>query len=545
MIDLLYLDGVYLGIVCVLCVGMSSRTKRTRTGGRAHQPSPVPVFDQVRFVDEKQSADYTIQLGRSHHATRWYCEETGRALNMHNDIVEAFGYLGATSLITMRHNSYEALTSEFLSSLETNVENPRLGGTIKFRLGNVSRVVTLAEWNAIFGFWNFRREFRAQQDYPVRGFWARITGQANVPGGANIFEKDIASPLFRVIHRILGNTLWAKKENSRVTYRELAALYHVLYDLKENRMNWGFELLLHLKNYKGKLGDVWIGGMITQVAVHFGIDLSAYSFKASKLIDRAHLLTYKVIELKDGVLLSKWKDRRTILSAPKMDLLWVPNWYDTWAQEVFPRDVDRQDNRNNHARRSRPRREYEEEVPGPREGEDDEAYARRLEREVNIEMGDEEEDEEEEHVNMDATGTSYGEQATFGGEQTFVGGASGSQPYYGGDNPGSYDHLCNEMRGMRTDFGDFRESFRREYREDLRVHREEMSTAIGTVASSISGLREDIERRWASEDERRVAEDRRWGLHEAEMRAQFEHRELVHGFFSTFPGYPPPPPPDF
>ena len=153
MIGLFVLGGVYLGFVCVLCVGLSSsRSKRTRSGRRDPQANPAPAFDQVRFGSEAQMANYTIQLGRNHQATRWYCEATARELYMHEDTVEAFGYLGAGSLLNMRYNSYSALTSEFLSSLETNVETPRFGGTISFRLGNVDRRVTLAEWNTSSGF---------------------------------------------------------------------------------------------------------------------------------------------------------------------------------------------------------------------------------------------------------------------------------------------------------------------------------------------------------------------------------------------------------
>jgi ATHILA ORF-1 family len=208
-----FLGGVYLGIVFVLCcVGMSQvRSKRARSGASTSRANQAPVLDRVRFGSEKQAEEYPKQLERGHLGTRWYCEETAKELFMHEDIEEAFANMGASSLINMKYDTYGALTSEFLSSLETTVSNVRLGGIIKFRLGNEDRKLDLAEWCKIFGFWNFTIPFDARDSYPVKGFWARITGQSSVPGGANIHENDIASPLFRVIHRVLGNTLWAKK----------------------------------------------------------------------------------------------------------------------------------------------------------------------------------------------------------------------------------------------------------------------------------------------------------------------------------------------
>ena len=414
--------------MCVLCVGMSqSRSKRTRTGASSSRTNQAPVLDQVRFGSEAQATNYGKQIARNHLGTRWYCEKTANELFMHEDIVEAFGYMGASSLLNMRYHTYGALTSEFLSSFETTVVNQRDGGTISFRLGNEDRRLTILEWCRIFGFWNCEMEFNAQSGYPVKGFWARITGQAEVPSGANIFEREIASPLFRVIHRVLGNTLWAKKENSRVTYKELAALYHALYDFEQDaQMNFGFELLVHLRNYKDKTTDTCFGGMITHLAVSLGVQLDNYSYVVHTLIDKPHLLFSKVVEYRNGVFGSIWNGRRTLLSAPSMDLLWVPNWYETWAHEPFPRSVDRQDEKDEENLRERPRRVFEEEMPGPRVDESEEAYARRLEREINEEVGAT--DEENEQPHMETTGMHQGEQTTFGGERTFVGGASGSQP---------------------------------------------------------------------------------------------------------------------
>ena len=69
---------------------------------------------------------------------------------MHANIMEAFSYIGAPTLLTMRYGAYDALTSEFMSTVSTTITNPTLGGTITFYLGNKHRTVTLEEWNVIF-----------------------------------------------------------------------------------------------------------------------------------------------------------------------------------------------------------------------------------------------------------------------------------------------------------------------------------------------------------------------------------------------------------
>ena len=132
--------------LCVLCVGMSqSRSKRTRTGASSSRTNQAPVLDQVRFGSEAQATNYGKQIARNHLGTRWYCEKTARELFMHEDITEAFEYMGASSLLNMRYHTYGALTSEFLSSFETTVVNQRDGGTISFRLGNEDRRLTILE----------------------------------------------------------------------------------------------------------------------------------------------------------------------------------------------------------------------------------------------------------------------------------------------------------------------------------------------------------------------------------------------------------------
>ncbi len=149
LVDVLvfFLGGVYLGLVFVLCcVGMSRQTKRARAHASSSRTNRAPVLDQVRFTSEDQAEEYPKQLERGHLGTRWYCETTAKELYMHEDIEEAFANMGISSLLTMKYDTYGALTAEFLSSLKVTVKDERGVGTISFRLGNEDRELTLNEW---------------------------------------------------------------------------------------------------------------------------------------------------------------------------------------------------------------------------------------------------------------------------------------------------------------------------------------------------------------------------------------------------------------
>ena len=175
---------------------------------------------------------------------------------MHTDITEAFGYIGASSLLSMNYPTYPALTSEFLSSFDSNIDGPNSEGRVKFRIGNQRKRLTLARWNEIFGFFNPTQNYD-QAEFKLRETWCLLTGMNYLPTQA-LPMKRIASPLFRVILRILGNTVWARRENSRPTKRELACVHGMLF-VPSITMNMGWEFLKHLDAYKLKEGEIWFG----------------------------------------------------------------------------------------------------------------------------------------------------------------------------------------------------------------------------------------------------------------------------------------------
>jgi ATHILA ORF-1 family len=317
-------------------------------------------MDAIQFKDNAQRIQFNTQMDRSYVSTMWYDQVTAEGLGMHADIEEAFGYIGASSLLTMNYPTCPALTAEFLSSFSTDINGPNSDGKVRFRIGNQRHSVHLKKWNRIFGFHHPTEGYNIDQ-FHLQETWSLLTGSDHLPTQA-LSVKKIASPLFRVILRILGNTIWARKENSKPTKKELACLHGMLF-VPSVPMNMGWEFLKHIKDYESRDGDVWFGGMISRLAMHYEVNLANYSQLGLSYINRAYLVHAKVLVEINGVIHSRVASGHTVpIRASKMDLLHVPNWYETWT------GVQRRANSppgwnpdTNERLRRRERRVYEEE----------------------------------------------------------------------------------------------------------------------------------------------------------------------------------------
>ncbi len=286
-------------------------------------------MDAVEFNNHAEQVMFNSQAERNHVATRWYDQDTAEGIGMHNDIMEAFEYIGASSLLEMDYPAYPALSSEFLSSLDSTIDGPSSMGRVKFRLGNQTRRLTLAGWNEIFGFTNPTQDYHIAE-FKLRETWCLLTGMNYLPT-ETLPMKKIASPLFRVIFRILGNTVWARRDNARPTKKELACVHGMLF-VPRTEMNMGWELLKQLMISKEREGDMLFGGLITRLSMHFGVDLTHYQPLEPNYIDLQHLLLSKIIVDRHGILFSKEEYGHMVgLTAPRMDLLHVPNWYEEWT----------------------------------------------------------------------------------------------------------------------------------------------------------------------------------------------------------------------
>ena len=454
-------------------------------------------MNPVEFRNDAQEEEFDAQNRRDHVATMWYHRPTAIAFGMHDDIQEAFEYIGASSLLTMDYPAYTALTSEFLSHFSMNIQGPGdEEGKVRFRLGNQRHSLRLRVWNRIFGFSNPTQAY-SQADFRVFETWCLLTGENNLPTGA-LQLKKIASPLFRVILRILGNTIWARKENSRPTKWEIACVHGMLFR-PAIEMNMGWELLKHIKAYKSREGEIWFGGMITKLAEHFDVNLDLYEYLGDSYINRNYLLHAEVLALSNQVVSSRIEvngiTRTVPLSAEKMDLLHVPNWYETWTE--IPRDEDSPPDWNpytNTRLRRRGRRVYGEEE----EEEDDEGQEVNEEQDV---------DGQDDVVMQEPQGFEWPEPAraeeasawpapTWQGPNwqdprwQATGGASGSGGGGNPDYPPYYHDLCSKFEGWNANF------------EELRKSNEDVRKSLEEVKTSFEKNIEDNEKRWEARNRR-------------------------------------------
>ena len=463
----------------------------------------VGTMNPVLFRDDDQELRFNSHQDRDHNTTLWYHRDTAEALGMHADIQEAFGYIGAESLLTMDYPSYPTLTSEFLSHFSMNITGPGdEEGKVRFRLGNQRHSLRLRVWNRIFGFRNPTQVYQ-QHDFRLFETWCLLTGENFLPTAALPVNK-IASPLFRVIMRILGNTIWARKENSKPTKWELACVHGMLFR-PDFEMNMGWEFLKHLKAYVSKQGEIWFGGMITRLAEHFDVNLDNYEYLGDGYIDRTYLLHAKVLVVSNRVVCSRIEVNGSMctvpVSAEKMDLLHVPNWYETWTE--VPRNADSPPDWNpytNTRLRRRGRRVY---------GEDEEQEDYEEEEEDEGQEGNEELDGQDDVVMHEPQGLEWPAPPAGGPvwpaptwqgptwqdpRWQATGGASGSGG--GGDqstyNPdySFYQNLCSKFEGWNTNFVEMRKS-----NEEVRKSLEEVKTSF--------------EKRCKEEDDRREIRERR------------------------------------
>lgn len=321
---------------------MAPSNKKRKTRGTdapaKTKTKPVPVRDAsddpVIIEDDIKRVRFLDNLGRVHDGPRWYDEETGKFCHVHDELCKAFERVGGLSLLTMNYPQYRALTSEFLATLESTVKSTEVNGLIKFQIGNRRRTVTMAEWNDIFD-WPHVTPVEDLPDSVINNFWFRISGIGSFASGRSL-GGEIANPVLRLAARILGHTVFARKECSKPHRVELEVLYHMLY---QGRPNLGREFLRHLLRHKDAVGEIWFGGMITRIARHFEVDLSQYFPKQGSLLNVLTLQNYQFLGLEyddEDSAPYMYKGMELPLLSWKMDLLREENWYTAWSYEPLP-----------------------------------------------------------------------------------------------------------------------------------------------------------------------------------------------------------------
>ena len=318
---------------------------------RARESSATVLLDNVIISDSRLKKDYKEFHKKGNLKARWYSPDDGERLGVHDDLLEAFSYLGATSLLDHVHHHYPALTAEFTATLASDMASPDFVGPITFQLGNVQHSFTLQQFNALLGFPNPRASYNHLSCKALQT-WTLIMGNPYWPSRGALQGKDIANPLFRIILRIFGSTIWAKKELSRPTRTEVACLRGVLFEM-QTPLNLGFEFIMHVLAYRARTEEIWYGGLVTLLARRLEVDFTRYKAVPILMIDTAYLIGANVIKRNGDKFLSVFYDHEVEITKPNMDLLYVPNWIITWASEPSPTP---EDILNDPLRRQRPSR---------------------------------------------------------------------------------------------------------------------------------------------------------------------------------------------
>lgn len=168
-----------------------------------------------------------IALAEQADTARWYCRPDMEELGMHCGIVEAFDRLCAVRLLRTMHRHYPSLTGEFMATLEIP-PSPAYEDVVIFQLGNRVRRLTLQQMSQAFGFTHTTTAFTVADPNII---WRYLTGTA-APNPTTSFNRDIVSPLFRMILRVLGSIIWARPELQRPTHRETECLRCILFESK-------------------------------------------------------------------------------------------------------------------------------------------------------------------------------------------------------------------------------------------------------------------------------------------------------------------------
>ncbi len=251
-------------------------------------------------------------------------------LGIHLEIQKLCGNIGAHPLLQLNEPTYAALTSEFLASYKYQIHRgDRSSASLQFQLGNEARSLSLTQLNNIFGFPAVQEDESVTSE-ELSKFWYDISGFETPFVGAQACY--VVHPVFRVIHRLLGNTIGARKEPSKIKEVEHRVLFCMVH---ERRIDLGHQLALKFGNDYKTATAICTGGLITILAKHFGIDLELYSATPSRLIDMNHLRSIGMVKKdRQEVSLRIFQTNTCMSFAPfRISTETKDCWYRRWVKQ--------------------------------------------------------------------------------------------------------------------------------------------------------------------------------------------------------------------
>lgn len=109
------------------------------------------------------------------------------------------------------------------------------------------------------------------QNYDSDQFWLQITGKRDY-SSKNAKASKIHNPVLRYLHRVMACTIFGRGEPGTVRADELFLLWAMMHKCQ---VNTGYYLLSHLAQVaESTSGKIAVGGVVTYIAEHLGMDLS-------------------------------------------------------------------------------------------------------------------------------------------------------------------------------------------------------------------------------------------------------------------------------
>lgn len=128
-------------------------------------------------------------------------------------------------MLTMRKKTYLCISLEFLSSLEVTGEKRIQCSTgakvvLQFRSGNVARSLDVFYFADIFGL-KIERGTIPTDPSNLFSCWGKISGQ-NTYEAKNANNSLTHQPAIRYFRKFLVNTIFGRKDNSKLNQSELS-----------------------------------------------------------------------------------------------------------------------------------------------------------------------------------------------------------------------------------------------------------------------------------------------------------------------------------
>lgn len=210
--------------------------------------------------------------------TRYLCSDTLFQLGLLKELDRMFHVLGMLVFVHCEAPTYERITLEFLSTIEFKLKKGwtgttmYYGGTMNFRLYNIDHELIVKQLGGILRLPMYGPG-AVPDNFDANTFWLVITGRLDYVGkGAT--SSGIQNPCFRYAQKVVAFMLLDRGDNTGVaTQMELFFLFAMA-----NRVAVSMEAFA--ADYLGRMGratqgGISIGGIITQIAHHFGYDPTA------------------------------------------------------------------------------------------------------------------------------------------------------------------------------------------------------------------------------------------------------------------------------